>query len=68
MEQADVNVNYAPRPRPKPKLLERAQEIIRRKHYSIRTERAYLNWMRRYILFHHKRHPKEMGPAEIGRF
>jgi integron integrase len=68
MEQAKVHVNCAPGPRPKPKLLERAQAIIRRKHYSIRTERAYLNWMRRYILFHHKRHPKEMGPAEIEAF
>ena len=45
MEQANVNVNYAPGPRPKQKLLDRAQEIIRLKHYSIRTERAYLNWM-----------------------
>src|SRR5262245_14383981 len=68
MVQANGNVNCAPGPRPKQKLLERAQEIIRRKHYSIRTERAYLNWMRRYILFHHKRHPQEMGPAEIEAF
>jgi hypothetical protein len=63
MEHAKVNVNGAPGLRPKQKLLERAQEIIRLKHYSIRTEHAYLNWMRRYILFHHKRHPQEMGPA-----
>jgi integron integrase len=68
MEPANVNVNGAPGPRPKQKLLERAQEIIRLKHYSIRTERAYLNWMRRYSLFHHKRHPQEMGPAEIEAF
>ena len=68
MEQANGNVNYAPGPRPKQKLLERARDIIRLKHYSIRTEHAYLNWMRRYILFHHKRHPQEMGPAEIEAF
>ena len=68
MEQAHVNVNYAPGPRPKQKFLERAQEIIRLKHYSIRTERAYLNWMRRSILFHHTRHPQEMGPAAIEAF
>src|SRR5215510_9517897 len=65
MEPEKVHVKDTHGPRPKQKLLERAQEIIRLKHYSIRTERAYLNWMRRYILFHHKRHPQEMGPAEI---
>ena len=68
MEHENGNVKWAPGPRPKQKLLDRAQAIIRLKHYSIRTERAYLNWMRRYILFHHKRHPKEMGPAEIEAF
>ena len=68
MEQANGHANYAPGPRPKQKLLERARDIIRLKHYSIRTEHAYLNWMRRYILFHHKRHPQEMGPAEIEAF
>src|SRR5262245_66506854 len=68
MEPENVHVNWAPGPRPKQKLLDRAQEIIRLKHYSIRTERAYLSWMRRYILFHHKRHPQEMGPAEIEAF
>src|SRR5215470_15249021 len=68
MEHENVPVKWAPGPRPKQKLLERARDIIRRKHYSLRTERAYLNWMRRYILFHHKRHPQEMGPAEIEAF
>jgi site-specific recombinase XerD len=68
MEQAHVHVNSTPEPQPKQKLLERAQEILRRKHYSMRTEHAYLNWMRRSIRFHHKRHPQEMGPAEIEAF
>ena len=68
MEPENVHVKWAHGPRPKQKLLDRAREIIRLKHYSIRTERAYLNWMRRYILFHHKRHPQEMGPAEIEAF
>ena len=68
MEPENVHVKWAHGPRPTQKLLDRAREIIRLKHYSIRTERAYLNWMRRYILFHHKRHPKEMGPAEIEAF
>ena len=43
------------------KLLDQVREIIRRKHYSIRTEEAYLSWIKRYILFHKKRHPLEMG-------
>ena len=42
-------------------LLDRVRDIARRKHYSIRTEGAYVNWIKRYILFHDKRHPKEMG-------
>jgi len=50
MEPENVNVKRATGPQPKQKLLERARDIIRRKHYSIRTEHAYLNWMRRYIL------------------
>jgi integron integrase len=54
-------------PRPK-KLLEQARDILRIKHYSYRTEESYLAWMRRYILFHNKRHPKEMGSAEIEAF
>jgi len=53
----------------KPKmLLERAREVLRQKHYSIRTEASYISWMRRYILFHNKRHPKEMGAGEIEQF
>ena len=52
----------------KPKLLEQARELLRAKYYSRRTEDAYLGWMRRFILFHGKRHPKEMGGPEVGRF
>jgi integron integrase len=50
------------------KLLDRVREVLRLKHYSIRTEEAYVAWMRRYILFHNKRHPKDMGPSEIEAF
>jgi integron integrase len=50
------------------KLLEQARDILRAKHYSYRTEETYIDWMRRYILFHHKRHPDEMGAAEIRAF
>ena len=44
-----------------PKLLDRVRWHLRVKHYSIRTEQAYVDWIRRYILFHQKRHPNEMG-------
>ena len=50
------------------KLLDQVRDSIRLKHYSIRTEQAYIGWIRRYILFHNKRHPKEMGHSEIERF
>ncbi len=52
----------------KPKLLDRLRQTIRRKGYSIRTEEAYVRWVRRFILFHDKRHPKDMGPREIEAF
>ncbi|MBN2117369.1 MAG: integron integrase [Anaerolineales bacterium] len=50
------------------KLLEQARDILRTKHYSYRTEETYIDWMRRYILFHHKRHPDGMGAPEIQAF
>ena len=50
------------------KLLDRVRETLRVKHYSIRTEQTYLSWIRRYILFHDKRHPRTMGTPEIGAF
>ena len=51
-----------------PKLLDQVRQRLRVKHYSIRTEDAYIGWIRRYILFHGKRHPKEMGENEISAF
>jgi integron integrase len=51
-----------------PKLLDRVREALRVRHMSLRTEKAYLHWIRRYILFHGKRHPQEMGEAEINAF
>lgn len=53
---------------PKTKLLDQVRETIRRKHYSIRTETTYIDWIRRYILFHHKQHPKDMAEREIREF
>src|SRR6266571_2010059 len=51
-----------------PKLLDRVRWHLRVKHYSIRTEQAYVDWIRRFILFHRKRHPNEMGEKEISGF
>jgi hypothetical protein len=45
----------------KRKLLDRVRETIRFKHYSLRTEQAYVGWIKRFILFHGKRHPESMG-------
>ena len=50
------------------KLLDRVRAAIRARHYSLRTEEAYVGWVRRFILFHRKRHPAEMGEAEINQF
>ena len=54
--------------KPPKKLLEQVKDQIRLKHYSYRTEDTYVQWIRRYILFHNKRHPKEMGVPEIEAF
>ncbi|MHB1175465.1 MAG: integron integrase [Sulfuriferula sp.] len=51
-----------------PKLLDRMRAEIRVRHYSIRTEETYVDWARRFILFNNKRHPKELGAAEVRDF
>jgi integron integrase len=51
-----------------PRLLDRVREAIRARHYSPRTEKAYVHWIRRFIFFHGKRHPAEMGGAEVTAF
>ena len=53
---------------PEKKLADRLREALRLRGYSIRTEKAYVDWIRRYILFHNKRHPAEMGNAEVEAF
>jgi len=50
------------------KLLAKVRDAIRLKHYSIRTEKAYLQWVKRYILYHNKKHPAEMGAQEVEQF
>jgi len=49
-------------------LLQQTRNLIRRKHYSIRTETAYLQWIRRFILFHNKKHPKELNTTGVEKF
>jgi integron integrase len=51
-----------------PKLLDRVRDRIRAKHYSLRTERAYVEWIRRYILFNDKKHPANMSAPEVEQF
>lgn len=58
----------APNAYQSPRLLDQVRQVIRTRHYSIRTEEAYLSWIKRYILFHNKRHPNTMGVPEIEQF
>lgn len=51
-----------------PRLLDHVRNSVRARHYSLRTEEAYVGWIRRFILFHGKRHPNEMGEEEINAF
>jgi integron integrase len=60
-------MTHLPAP-PPPRLLDRVRAALRTRHCSLRTEKAYVGWIRRYIVFHGKRHPTEMGAAEITRF
>lgn len=48
--------------------LNRVREVIRTRHYSIRTEQSYVHWVKRFILFHGKRHPDELGGNEVAAF
>lgn len=51
-----------------PRLLDQVRELIQIRHYSIRTEQAYVQWIKRFILFHNKRYPLEMGADEVTAF
>ena len=57
-----------PTPANKPKLLDQARIAMRQRHYSLKTEKSYVSWMKRFILFHDKKHPKDMGDNEIEQF
>src|SRR5687767_3676252 len=64
---AKSNIMTAPKP-PSKKLLEQLSDQLRTRHYSLRTEYTYSSWVRQYILFHNKRHPRDMGTDEINAF
>ena len=51
-----------------PKLLDQVRGKIRLKHYSIRTEQAYADWIKRFILYFGKQHPRDLGAAEVEKF
>jgi integron integrase len=57
--------NRADKPK---KLMDQVRDVLRLKHYSLRTERSYCDWIERFIRFHHLRHPKEMGEVEVSSF
>jgi len=52
----------------RPRLLDQVRDSLRRRRYSLRTEKVYIHWIRRFILFHGKRHPREMGAEEVTLF
>jgi hypothetical protein len=62
-----IQLGELPQPRP-PRLLDQLRLVLRVRHYSRRTEDCYVNWARRFILFHHKRHPRTMSGAEVEQF
>lgn len=66
-EQPAIGISLPPNA-PKPRLLDQVREAIRTRHYSPRTEETYVGWIKRFIFYHNKRHPAEMGESEIAQF
>jgi hypothetical protein len=62
-----MGLGTLPRPRP-PRLLDQMSQVLRVRHYSPRTEACYLHWARHFILYHGKRHPRDMGAGEVQQF
>ena len=52
----------------RPRLLDEVRNAIRRRHYSYRTEESYVDWIKRLIRFHGRRHPRELGEPEVTAF
>ena len=70
-DKLGLHMNTAPADPPvsrPPRLLDQLRDRIRLKHYGLRTERAYAQWVKRYIYFHGKRHPAELGKEEVEAF
>ena len=68
MSDPTVDPSAAPPPPPSLRLLDQVRARIRVKHYALRTEKVYVDWVKRFVLFHDKRHPRELGPAQIEAF
>lgn len=68
MPQINTSTPEPGTPAARPRLLDEVRACLRYKHYSRRTEEAYIHWIRRYILFHGKRHPRDMGAGELEAF
>ena len=68
MAHAHKPAQPAPTPTVPPRLLDAMRDSIRLKHYSLRTEETYIHWVRRFIHFHGKRHPRELGALEVTAF
>jgi len=66
-ETIEQNATSAPVAQ-RPRLLDQVRTAIRTRHYSQRTEQAYCHWAKRFILYHGKRHPSEMGASEVESF
>jgi hypothetical protein len=62
-----MDLGELPRPRP-PRLLDQVRQVLRVRHYALTTEGCYVEWITRFILFHGKRHPRDMGAAEVEQF
>jgi hypothetical protein len=66
-EVLHLDLGELPWPRP-PRLLDQVRQLMRVRHYALRTEGCYVQWITRFILFHGKRHPRDMGAAEVAQF
>jgi hypothetical protein len=62
-----LDLGELPCPRP-PRLLDQVRQVLRVRHYALRTEECYVQWIKRFILFHGTRHPRELGAAEVEPF
>ena len=67
-QQSESESRFLASPQAAPRLLDQVRAAIRRRHYSRRTEEAYVHWIKRFIYYTGKRHPGELGAAEVTAF